>query len=271
MKLIPCLAVLGVLIFAAPTRADLLATSYTELTTGTTIDLTATGTLDWIKFGNGENNNTVFLNTTKIGNPVFLPATFAPLGTAPAGFSVALIAFTGQGNLNFNWTNGNFGMYNGTGPVDTVVTETLVPAANSYPIGLGATFQALAAGQTRSMDVYVQGFDAKMVLTASLDGGLTSTPIEVTPTQNPPSDPNNDYALGVFHIDYAGAGQILTINVFTEEPRTTGAQADFANAGFFAATVTQATQTPEPATLVLLVTGAAMVVGCRGWRRRVAA
>jgi hypothetical protein len=82
-----------------PARADSLTASYTELTAGTTTDLTVTGTVDWIKFGNGE-NGTSFLNTTKIGNPIFLPATLAPLGSAPPG-SVELVAFTGQNNLNF--------------------------------------------------------------------------------------------------------------------------------------------------------------------------
>src|SRR5690349_18531955 len=157
IRFVPICVVL-LLPFSASARAGVVTSSYTELPVGTTIDLTATGGLDWIKFGNGENNSLTFLNTTKIGNPVFLPATLAPLGTAPPGETVDLIAFTGSAALNFLWTNGNFGMYNGTGPVDTDVTETLRPAANSYPIGLGATFQALAAAQTRSMDVYVFGF-----------------------------------------------------------------------------------------------------------------
>ena len=68
-----------------PALAGFVSVSYTELSAGTQIDLTAEGTLDWIKFGNGENLTTSFLNTTKIGNPVFLPATLAPLGTPPAG------------------------------------------------------------------------------------------------------------------------------------------------------------------------------------------
>jgi hypothetical protein len=74
-----------------PARADSLSASYGELPAGTTTDLSATGGVDWIKFGNGE-NGTSFLNTTKIGNPIFLPATLAPLGTAPSG-TVELSAF----------------------------------------------------------------------------------------------------------------------------------------------------------------------------------
>ncbi len=247
---------------ASQSYASSLSASYSELPAGTLVDLTATGTEDWIKFGNGENNSTSFLNTTKIGNPVFLPATLAPLGTAPDG-SVELIAFTGQQNLNFTWSNGNFGMYNGTGPVDTVVTETVDPPANSYPIGIGATFQALAFGQLQSMDVYVQGFDANMLITATLSDGTTTSTV-VTPSQNPPSDPSNDYALGDYHILYSGAGQTLTISVLTQDPRTTGTQAAFANAGFFAATVAIVPE-PSTATLALL---ALLPLGLLARRRR---
>lgn len=265
MKLcISWVAILCVCFLCAPLTAGTVSGSYESLAEGTLVDLTATGTLDWIKFGNGENNTTSFLNTTKIGNPVFLPATLAPLGTPDEG-SVELIAFTGEGNLNFTWTDGNFGMYNGTGPVDTVVTETIVPAVNSYPIGLGASFQALASAVPRSMDVYVQGFNADMLITVSMSGGGSDS-VVVTPSVNPASDPTNDYALGVYHILYSGAGEVLTVNVVTQDPRTDGTEEEFANAGFFAATVVAV---PEPSSVVLALLGVAtlgLASYCRGWR-----
>jgi hypothetical protein len=129
-------------------------------------------------------------------------------------------------------------MYNGTGPVDTVVGETVNPAVSSYPIGLGATFQATAITQTMAMDVYIQGFDANTQITATLSGGKTTSTV-VVPMQTPPGDPSNQYALGDYHILYSGAGETLTISVVTQNPRTSGAQAAFANAGFFGAAVTQ--------------------------------
>lgn len=179
-----------------------LSVSYTALTEGETIDLTANGTLDWIKFGNGETDgDTSFLNTTKIGNPIFLPATSAPLGTNPDG-TVELAAFSGGGALNFLWTDGNFGMWDEPNPVDTVVTQVLSPPANEYPIGLGATFDAQSLAETLVMDVYVQGFNSDMVIMAKI-GGLTES-VTVTPTINPTNDPNNDYALGLFRIEYSG-------------------------------------------------------------------
>jgi hypothetical protein len=124
---------------------------------------------------------------------------------------------------------------------------------NSYPIGLGATFDALADAGTRSVDVYVQGFNADMLITASMSGG-GSTSLVVSPTHNPINDPNNDYSWGVFHVDYAGIGETLTISVLTQTPLSGAPQDAFANAGFFAATVNAV---PEPSTWVLSMFGLA--------------
>lgn len=264
MRRLAYLVILACL-WATPARAGLVTGTYTELTAGTVIDLTAEGTLDWVKFGNGEDNTTTFLTATKIGNPVFVPPILSPLGDADPG-AVELIAFSGGQTLQFTWTNGNFGMAGG-GPVDTVVTQTVLPAVNEYPIGIGASFTAEAAAETRVLDVYVQGFNADMLITASMSGGGSASTV-VTPTQNPSSDPNNDYALGFYRVTYSGAGETLTISVLTQDPRTDGAQAAFANAGIFAAAVRQASVTPvpEPSTATLLAFPALVALG--RWARR---
>ncbi len=239
-------------LLAPVARGGDVTVGYTPLTEGSTIDLTAEGTLDWVKFGNGEHDTGAFFVATKIGNLVFLPATLAATGDGGDSF-VELIAFTGGNVLNFSWSDGNFGMYNEPGPVDTVVTETLNPPDDEYPIGLGATFQATAIAQTRTMNVYVQAFNAPMLITASMSGGGEES-ITVSPDANwfnPASDPGNDYAAGRFSIDYSGAGELLTVSVQTLDPRTDGTHAAFANAGFFAASV--AGPVPEPSTLALLL------------------
>ncbi len=257
MKALSGLAIVGVIVASADIAgAGTIAAAYTALAEGTTIDLSAEGTIDWIKFGNGEDQTTSFLNTTKIGNLVFDAGSLAPLNNVADD---ELIAFTGGGILNFTWDNGNFGMYNEPGPVDTVVTETLVPAANQYPIGLGASFQASAAAEARTMRVYVQGFNADMLIKATMSGG-GEVSVVVEPTENPASDPTNFYSIGVYEILYAGAGETITVSVMTQTPVAAGTESAFPNAGFFAATVA-----PEPSSLVI---GAAGVVPFLLARRR---
>jgi hypothetical protein len=98
----------------------------------------------------------------------------------------------------------------GGGPtVDTAVSETLSPAASSYPIGIGTTFTANASATSRVMDVYVFGFDSDVLLSATLSGG-GSTSTVVTPTFRPPNDPNNERLRQRRHlrrVDRGGAGR----------------------------------------------------------------
>ena len=51
---IPWFAALCVCFACATVRAGTVAGVYESLAEGTLVDLTASGTLDWIKFGNGE-------------------------------------------------------------------------------------------------------------------------------------------------------------------------------------------------------------------------
>src|SRR5262249_6598621 len=156
--------------FAVSARADTVTATYTELPNGTSIDLTATGGLDWVKWGNTTTPFVLgFATVEKVGGSVINPG-LAPLGTAPPGSSVTFASFSGAGNMKFTWSNGTAAMAGG-GPVDTGVTETLVPFANSYPIGIGAVFTANASATSRVLDVYVSGFDANILLTAALGSG----------------------------------------------------------------------------------------------------
>jgi hypothetical protein len=258
--------IFAMLLWLPAARADVVSGTYSSLAPGTTVDLTSQGTLDWAKFGTDDAYDTSFFTATKIGNPVIDP-NVSVLGTAPSG-TPTLVQFGLAGDtsdsLNFTWTNGNFGMgypSSSLPSVNSVVSETIIPAVNQYPLGLGAEFTASAAADTRILDVYVQGFNSDMLITASLSGGATASTV-VSPTVHPANDPNNFYAFGVYQIEYSGAGETLTVSVQTQPssqspPPWAGApQADFPNAGIFAATVSEApVATPEPASGGMLALG----------------
>lgn len=260
----------------APANGDFLTAAYSTVATGSTIDLTAQGTLDWAKFGtDNSNQNTNFFVATKIGNPVINP-NITPIG----GGGTTLIQFGnpgGPGSLNFTWTNGNFGMGFPGSPVssvNSVITETILPAQNSYPLGLGARFTAGVDSSTRVLDVYVQGFNSVMTVSAALSGGL-STSTDVTP--DVVLADGNFYSFGVYQIDYSGdPSETLTVSVQTSltqpsnPPWATSPQAAFPNAGIFAATVQQGSVTavPEPASFCLMALGGLLGLTGRACCRR---
>jgi hypothetical protein len=102
------------------------------LTLGTTTDLTAAGTLDWVEWGNGQ-TSLPFTLPQKIGGTIIDP-TLTPLGDCTPGrvgdpFAPPPITTI----LDFSWTDGTEDMAGG-GLVGTVVSETIDPAQFSYPL-----------------------------------------------------------------------------------------------------------------------------------------
>ena len=230
----------AMIVGAASAASAQVIGSYTELPLGTSINLTASGTTDWVKYGvTGGGPGWTLVG--KAGVPPLISRGLGPLGTAPAGTNVVLIGIPAlpPGNvLNFTWSDG-------TGPAagfsDTIVTETILPAQFSYPLGLGAALSVPASATTRVLDVYVQGFNADMLITATLSGGAT-TSVQVAPSKNPPGDPTNNFSAGRYRVTFAGAGQTLTVTVRTVNPERPGG-VRFPNAGFFAATLNEETPT----------------------------
>ena len=255
-------------LFTAATCPAALVMSYTELAQGSPIDLTGEGNIDWVKWGNSQTDALGYAAVEKVGGSVIGPI-LTPLGDATGfGTAVGLATFTSGGNsssasipgtLEFSWSDGTVAMAGGSS-VDAVVSEYIVGLTNppnSYPIGLGVSFDAAAAATTQRLRVYVQGFNSDALLTASLSGGESSS-LVISPTGRPAFSPSNDFAIGVLDVDFSGVGQTLTISATTQDPRTTGAQKDFANVGFMAATVA----VPEPSSFLHLgVAFAALTLG----------
>jgi hypothetical protein len=221
--------------------------TYTDLAEGTAINLTATGTLDWVKWGNGENNPPVSV-PHKFGVTPQINMNLTPFGTAPPGGFVALAPFSGGNNLEFTWTDGTIPPAGGS--TDTVLSETILPTQPNYPLGLGAFFTCAAAKEDRILDVYVQGFNSDILITATLSGGKSDS-VVISPSKNPASDPSNDYSYGRYRITFAGEGETLTVTAKTQLPITDGSDFLFPNAGFFAATLSAPTTARSPVTTVV--------------------
>ena len=227
------LALLGAIVWAAPVAAGTVFGTYTDLPLGSSVNLTADGSIDWVKWGvttTGANWTVI----SKSGASPLISRTLKPLGTSPPGTSVVLFGFAGpppDNVLNFNWSDGSPPPTSGTSAV--VVTETILPPQFDNPLGLGASMTVLGAAQTRILDVYVQGFNADMLITATMSGGGSDSTV-VSPTKHPAGDPTNNFSAGRYRVTFSGVGEILTVSVQTVSPVKPGG-VNFPNAGFFAA------------------------------------
>ncbi len=240
--------------------------SYSDIATDSTVNLTTAGSLDWVKWGNGQSGNVAYTTPVMTGSSIINPS-LTPLGSPPSGTSVALEPFAPVANVTplFTWTNGTIAMAGGN-PVGTSVSETILPAQFSYPNGLGLSFQATAAATPQELTVYVAGFNTRMDLSASLSGGAmirclppaaTLVPVAVGNTGN------NYFSLGVFSIIYSGAGETLTIDLTASNQNgipTDAPQYVFPNAGVYAAVVSAAS-VPEPSSVVLSAIGLGGILG----------
>ncbi|RUL81810.1 PEP-CTERM sorting domain-containing protein [Tautonia sociabilis] len=258
---------------------SIFSISYTDLPIGsTTTDLTAAGTLDWVKWGNGDAFGTVPFATSEKAGASLIDPTLTPLGSAPSGASVVLVPFAPDPTLpilDFTWTDGTEPMAGG-GPVGTVVSQTITPAQTSYPNGLGLSFQVQADADPRQLDVYVQGFNTRMRLSAELSGGGGSSLLAATALIDQlPAYNNNFFSAGKFSVIFSGAGETLTIRLTADNQvgiPTDAPQSLFRNAGVFAATVATADlpAVPEPSSLLLMLAGGVPPAGLWLLRRRAA-
>lgn len=247
-----CCLLAAVAVLCCRATAGTVSVSYTDLPLGTSTDLSAVSAGDWVKWGNND-NGTTFSTVRQQGVTPIISSTLFPLGTPPPGTNVVLTSFSGNDVLSFDWTDGDSPA---SGSSDTVITETILPPQPDYPLGLGVFMNAAADASTRVLDVWVQGFNADMLLLATMSGG-GSDQVVVSPSK---IIDGNNFASGVLRVNYSGAGETLTVSIVTLPPLQPGVE-NFPNAGIFAAAIV-----PEPAGVVLMgaaAVGLALVVARR--------
>lgn len=257
-------------LYAFPSQADLLSVSYTPMTQGELTDLTTWtfpggNNIDWVKWGGSGESGLSFSVIEKVGGTIIDPTLTMIDPTPPGAPTVVPAAFSGDSTLTFDWSDGS-PTASGTS-VDTVVSQTMTPAQNSYPIGIGQSFNVQASSDLRILDVFVQGFDSDMQLMASLSGGDNASII--VPIDDPSTIPigNEFFSVGRFRVIYSGLGETLTVSTSTvNDASRMGDFSQFANAGMFAAVVS----TPEPSSLSLLTLGGALFVFVQRRTRRAA-
>jgi hypothetical protein len=199
----PSFAVAGALLLGGAT-GDLQAGSvngtFSTVTQGSAVDLTANGKLDWVHWG---------LYTDSSINR---KATVTPL---IAGFTLTgdqictncyLAGFQYGDNPNgYTWYDG--------APTPNVTNTTTGVWAYNYPIALGSGFQLTAPADTttRTLQVYVGAYNAQGQLTATLSDGGGSFTSGSLPGQTVNNIGNGP--CGVFSLSYAAnsPGQTLTV------------------------------------------------------------
>lgn len=243
----------GFLWLTSTGAAQIYSIAYSDLKPGATNNLTTAGTVDWVKWGNGE-TGPPFTTVQKEGGALIKPALTA-LGTVPAGQTVVLVPFSPVTGVTpvFVWTNGNAPMASGT-PIGTSVSETITPNQSSYPVGLGLSFQSAADVNPHAVSLYVAGFNARMKLSASLGSGGSGSLLASNAALIPvlAGTGSNVFSFGVFSILYSGAGETLTVSLTADNQTgipNDAPQFGFPNAGALAATVALGELPPAPIVL----------------------
>jgi hypothetical protein len=187
----------------------------------TFVDLTAEGTTDWVNWG---------WTTEKLGGTAIDSALTVIGGGTPG------VAWDSR--INVSWTDGD---PNPTGNNEKGFNHI------GPNVGDGLSFTVTATEATQTLRVYVAGWAGEGIFTAALSGGGS-----YTETFSARQDSEHQY--GVFELDFAGAGETLTVTYTMGEDI---ANTTWANIGLQAATLSPV---PEPATMVLLGLGALTLI-----------
>src|SRR5665213_1002949 len=191
-------------------QAGTLTGIFTPIVTGSNVDLTATGKLDWVHWGlyTADSLNRKASVTPQISN-------FTVIGNA-GDYTLTAYQYTDNSN-SYSWFDGT--------PVMTVTNTTSGVWAYGYPILLGSGFQITAPADTtqRTLLVYVGTFAGRGKLTAALSDGSASIYTN-TDLYNSANGPGGVYAL-TYTADSSGQNLIVqwTLDSVAPGPNSTSA------------------------------------------------
>jgi hypothetical protein len=236
--------------FAKELRAGTLTGTFHSIATGSNVNLTVSGKLDWVHWG-------LYTDTSVDRKASVMPqiSNFTLLGDSNS--FLAAYQYTDNSN-GYSWYDG--------APVASVTNTTTGVWAYGYPVFIGSGFQIIVPADTahKTLQVFVGAFAAAGKLQAVLSDGSASsfTSLPTATVNNMSNGPG-----GVFALDYSAnsTGQFLTVTWTLSTTRGAGANVTLQAA---ALTATNADNPPyviitsptnnaaflEPATIALKAT-----------------
>ncbi len=231
MRSVARIVAIALALWNRPAAAGSVIGSFTPIATGSNVDLTIQGKLDWVHWG---------LHTdTSINRKAGVPPLISDFSVLGPG-----TVFTFQYTDNYN----TYSWHDGTPAASVTNTPTGVWTYQAYPptlLGSGFQFTAPADTNARILQVYVGTFAARGRLEASLtDGGLPYTDNSLFNEVNGPG--------GVYTLNYQAnsPGQALTVK-WTLSQRAAGSNSISGNVTLQAAALT-ASQANNPPLVTFL-------------------
>lgn len=229
-------------------HAGMLSGTFTSIATGSNVDLTATGKLDWVHWG-------LYTDTSinRKGSVSPQISNFTVIGNT----SNYLAAYQYSGNSNsYSWSDGT--------PVASVTNTTTGVWAYGTPFPVGTGFQLTAPAGTNEqiLELFVGVYAGRGKLTATLSDG-SATEYSNTSLENLSNGPG-----GVYKLTYAAnsPGQTLTVQWVLDLVAGSGATTANVTLQAAALTATNADNPPfvtltNPANFAAFSSPASVVIG----------
>lgn len=231
---------------------SVVTVNFTDITTTpTAIDLTALGTIDWVKASSV--NSTLNAYQKDTGTNINFSTSSLVAGS---GGSIPSAAGNTDGNLPASWTDGPVGFVTSNGEISKWEYQNNNVGATAGDDGYEFTVDGLAIG-TYKLSVWVSKFRSNANFVASIDGTGAASDSEVFTTGGNNNSPTRR---GFYDVtfDVANTSDVLTLQ-YLMTANGGGSSSD--NLGLYQIALTQIV--PEPSSSLLIFLGGISFVFCR--------